>query len=165
MEYSIRRATPADSVILAHHRRAMFEDMGTRDAAELTRVQNDFEPWVWQRLTDGTYQAWVAVNADDQVMGGAGLWLMDWPPTVVSRTRQRGNLFNVYTKPEHRRKGIARALTKTILQWCATHDVDCVILHASADGRPLYESLGFRSTNEMRLQLQRQSPASNSNGE
>jgi hypothetical protein len=28
--------------------------------------------------------------------------------------------------------------------------VDAVILHSSPEGRPLYESLGFTSTNEMR---------------
>jgi hypothetical protein len=28
-----------------------------------------------------------------------------------------------------------------------------VILHASDDGRQLYESLGFESTNEMRLKV------------
>jgi hypothetical protein len=28
-----------------------------------------------------------------------------------------------------------------------------VFLHASDEGRPLYEELGFRATNEMRLRL------------
>jgi len=31
--------------------------------------------------------------------------------------------------------------------------VDVVVLHASPEGRPLYEALGFAATNEMRIQL------------
>jgi hypothetical protein len=29
--------------------------------------------------------------------------------------------------------------------------VESLVLHASKDGRPLYEQLGFKATNEMRL--------------
>ena len=34
--------------------------------------------------------------------------------------------------------------------------ITVVILHASDDGRPLYEAVGFKPTNEMRLLLQGQ---------
>jgi predicted GNAT family N-acyltransferase len=46
---------------------------------------------------------------------------------------------------------MARALMQIALEWCAANQVDAVILHASAEGRRLYESLGFEPTNEMRL--------------
>ena len=39
------------------------------------------------------------------------------------------------------------------LEWCRANRVRAVILHASDDGRPLYESLGFEPTNEMRISL------------
>jgi hypothetical protein len=35
--------------------------------------------------------------------------------------------------------------------WCAREGVGTVILHASDEGRPLYEKLGFEATNEMSL--------------
>ena len=37
------------------------------------------------------------------------------------------------------------------LDWCASHEIDHVTLPASGEGGPLYESQGFRSTNEMKL--------------
>jgi hypothetical protein len=40
------------------------------------------------------------------------------------------------------------------LAWCRAHHVRAVILHASDDGRRLYESMGFHSTNEMRILLE-----------
>ena len=70
---------------------------------------------------------------------------------VVAAGQWRGNILNVYTEPEHRRRGIARALMQIALEWCASNDVDAVILHASAEGSALYASLGFAPTNEMRL--------------
>jgi hypothetical protein len=48
-------------------------------------------------------------------------------------------------------KGIARALMQIALEWSAANHLDVVILHASDDGRGLYESFGFEPTNEMRL--------------
>jgi GNAT superfamily N-acetyltransferase len=64
---------------------------------------------------------------------------------------RRGNILNVYTHPDYRQQGMARALMETALGWCRANRIGCVILHASADGRPLYEALGFQATNEMRL--------------
>jgi len=44
-------------------------------------------------------------------------------------------------------------LMQTALNWCREHEIDTVILHASSAGRPIYESMGFQPTNEMRLHL------------
>ena len=65
-------------------------------------------------------------------------------PTIVA------NILNVYTLPENRRMGLARKQMQASLAWCSQHGVRAVILHASDDGRRLYESLGFKSTNELR---------------
>ena len=84
---------------------------------------------------------------------GLGLWLMDWPPHVMGAGERRGNIVNVYTEAAHRRRGLARFLMNTALEWCRANCVDVVILHASKDGRQLYDSMGFKPTNEMRLVL------------
>jgi ribosomal protein S18 acetylase RimI-like enzyme len=140
-----------DAAAIVGHRRAMFHDMGRRDEAKLTQMSAEFEPWLRNRMESGEYLAWMAVAADGSIAGGAGLWLMDWPPHVIGSGARRGNILNVYVRPESRRRGIARALMETALEWTRANGVDCVILHASDDGRALYESLGFKLTNEMRL--------------
>src|SRR5262249_19148662 len=108
-------------------------------------------PWVQEKMLAGEYLTWLAVTHDGAVAGGAGLWLMDWPPHMVGTGPRRGNILNVYTEPEFRRRGLARQLTLAAMHWCRTNGIDCVILHASDEGRPLYESLGFQRTNEMRI--------------
>jgi hypothetical protein len=41
----------------------------------------------------------------------------------------------------------------TILEWLKQRGFRAVNLHASREGRPLYEKLGFEATNEMRLKF------------
>jgi len=149
--YCIRLAGVDDAQVIVEHRRAMFRDMGRGDEARLAQMSAAFEPWLLRRMESGEYLAWMAVAADGSIAGGAGLWLMDWPPHLLGSGARRGNIVNVYVRRESRRRGIARALMETALEWTRANGVDCVILHASDEGRALYESLGFAPTNEMRL--------------
>jgi hypothetical protein len=40
---------------------------------------------------------------------------------------------------------------KCIIDWSREQKLDRLVLHAAEDARPLYERLGFVSTNEMRF--------------
>jgi ribosomal protein S18 acetylase RimI-like enzyme len=153
MEFTIRRAVLEDGQVIVAHRRAMFWDMGRRDLAALDAMSARFEPWLLAKMRAGEYLAWFAASAGGEIAAGLGLWLMDWPPHLVGSGPRRGNIVNVYTNPESRRNGLARSLVRAALDWCRDNGVDCVILHASEEGRGLYEGLGFRATNEMRILL------------
>jgi len=148
-----RRATleTSDLDSIVHHRRAMFLDMGYRDERALDTMSVRFRPWVRQKMEANEYLAWFVLAPDSSIAAGLGLWLMDWPPHMAAAGQWRGNILNVYTEPEHRRRGMARALMQTALEWCVANQVGAVILHASTEGGALYESLGFTPTNEMRL--------------
>ena len=135
------------------HRRAMFCEMGYQDEQALDKMCVAFEPWLAGRMQTGEYLAWFAVSADGAVAAGLGLWLMDWPPHMIGPGARRGNILNVYTEPHSRRLGLARTLMETALGWCRDNGIRAVILHASNEGRALYEALGFKSTNEMRLEI------------
>ncbi len=129
----------------------MFKEMGYHDEAALDTMSARFLPWVQQKMESNEYLTWFALTPGSFIAARLGLWLMDWPPHLVAGGRWRGNILNVYTEPAHRRRGLARALMQVALDWCEANEVGAVILHASPEGRPLYESLGFTSTNEMRL--------------
>ena len=150
---ALRRATIADAGTIAKHRRAMFRDMGYHDEVALDSMSTTFLPWLEAKMESGDYLAWLAVTAADFVVAGAGLWLMDWPAHMVGSSTRRGNIVNVYTEPQFRRRGLARWLMKVVLHWCKVNGIDFVILHASQEGRSLYESLGFQPGNEMRIKL------------
>lgn len=149
--FTIRPGTAEDAETIVAHRRAMFFDGGFRDERALDEMSAAFGPWLRRKMADGEYLAWFAIAADGSIAAGAGLWLMDWPPHMIGPGRWCGNIVNVYTEPDCRRMGLARRLMDTALDWCRSKGVRAVILHASDEGRPLYEKMGFTATNEMRI--------------
>jgi GNAT superfamily N-acetyltransferase len=151
--FEIRRASTADLETLVEHRAAMFRDMGYSDEAALDSMSAKFSGWLLEHMNAGDYLAWLVVAPDKSIAGGAGLWLMDWPPHMIGQDTRRGNILNVYTAEPFRRRGLARQLMEAVLIWCRENRVDTIVLHASSDGRSLYDAMGFAPTNEMRLQL------------
>jgi len=155
--YRIRRATAADAGVLARHRAEMFRDMGELPASVYDTLIDAARAYLTQAVTDGRYVGWVAeLDAGSrEIIGGAGLQLRELLPRPdVARERlvrgPQGLIVNVYTERAWRRKGVADALMRELLQWCRENGIESVVLHASDEGRPLYERLGFRPTNEMR---------------
>jgi GNAT superfamily N-acetyltransferase len=158
MEYRIRQATGADVGIITEHRYRMFREMGHGDPEVQRRAVPIYVNWLTERLQNGRYQGWLMVTASGMVVAGVGLWLMDWPTGVVDLAPFRGYVFNVWTDPEHRRKGLSRQLMQALLAACRTQGIHRVGLHASAAGRAGYEALGFTPSNEMTITLQDKEP-------
>ncbi|SRR5579864_819132 len=152
----IRAATIADAEAIVAHRRAMFFDMGHRDTHQLNAMITAFRPWLREKIASNEYLAWMGTSRDGTIVAGLGLWLMDWPPHLIGPGSRRGNILNVYTERSYRRQGIAKRLMEVALEWCKANGIQAVILHASEEGRGLYQKLGFEPTNEMRLMLARE---------
>jgi ribosomal protein S18 acetylase RimI-like enzyme len=106
----------------------------------------------------GEYLAWVAesVAAAPAIVGGAGVQLR----SILPRPREgavdlelgpEAMVLNVYVEPGWRKRGVGEALMRALLDDLARRKLRRVVLHASDEGRRLYERLGFVPTNEMRL--------------
>jgi ribosomal protein S18 acetylase RimI-like enzyme len=152
VEIKIRPATPDDVPELTWHRRGMYEDMGYSDAAALEKMSSTCRPFMVAGLANGTLHGWLA-QAGDRVVAGGFVLVSPWPSHPYDGQCRRATILNMNTDPEFRRRGVARRLMQTMIGWCRQEGFVSVDLHASNKGRPLYESLGFRPTNEMRLDL------------
>jgi GNAT superfamily N-acetyltransferase len=150
---SIRPATINDIPTLLRHRRMMWWDMGRHDEAALDLMEKSAREYFTLAIPDGTYRGFLAADSDQQVVGGGGIVISAWPGLFPQRIPKRAMILNMYVEREFRRKGIARALMQAMIAWCRENGFANVGLHASDEGRPLYEQLGFKSTNEMRLDL------------
>lgn len=148
-EFTIRQAALADAEQIVTHRRRMFEDMGNKDSDALLRMQTAFRPWLIDHMQRGLYHSWLACTPDGAVVSGSDIWLIDWPAGQYDISSYRGYILNVYTQPEFRRRGLARQLVQTGMSWCYNNHIQVVMLHASPEGRKVYEGLGFTPTNEM----------------
>jgi GNAT superfamily N-acetyltransferase len=159
--FQIRFASASDLEVISWHRARMFRDMeelpselfDSFRAQSLTALQRTFG--------EGRYVGWLASPKDhsDKIVAGAGVQLREVPPhpqpnangkidIVVGR---QAIIQNVYTEPEWRRRGLAGLLLETIIAWTSEQGIESVVLHASDEGRAVYERLGFVQTTEMRL--------------
>jgi GNAT superfamily N-acetyltransferase len=148
----IREATTLDIPEILRHRRGMYEDMDYKDSDALAAMISATAPYLAKAVAEGSFRTWLALLDGRPVASGSVL-ISPWPSHPYDGQCKRATILNVYTSPEHRRKGIARRLMRTMIEWCKTEQFAAVYLHASKDGGSLYEQLGFEPTNEMRLML------------
>lgn len=144
-----REATAADAELITAHRRAMFADARDADEPVLEVMSRNFEPWVTRMLRAGRYAGWITSDGHRPV-ASAGLMFLDWAPHPLDPAGEyRAYLLNVFVEPEYRKRGLARALVELCLDEARRRNICVVALHASDAGRRVYESMGFKSTNEM----------------
>ena len=162
----IRLATPDDAPIIARQRTQMFLDMGsaTEEISEaLIRASVEYHRRVIER---GEYTGWLAAvremsprDMPSHVVGSVGALVRQIPPfpfidAAGNRSVAMGKqalVVNMYVEPSWRRRGLAERLMMGVLAWSRREKIDRLVLHASAEGKSLYEKLGFVMTNEMRL--------------
>ena len=149
---TIREATQADIPEILRQRRAMYEDMDYKDAEPLTAMQSLTADYLKQALRNASFRGWLAI-AEDKVVAGGAIVISPWPAHPYDLECRRATILNVYTDPRYRRHGIARQLMHAMIDWCRREGFANVHLHASKDGRHLYESMGFQASNEMTLRL------------
>lgn len=149
--YALRLATVADAPLLAYQRRAMFVATGALVPEDADALEAAVRRYVERALPAGTFHAWI-VEVNGVPVAGGGLQLR----TLMPRPGHLGGapeglIVSMWTEPAHRRRGLGRRIVHAILAWCAERGIRRVTLHASNDGRPLYEAFGFVGTNEMRV--------------
>jgi ribosomal protein S18 acetylase RimI-like enzyme len=158
-EFSVRPGTVADIDVLARHRAAMFRDMGSLPETLYDAMCDAARLYFAQAMTNGEYLSWLATpsGAPGKLIAGAGMQLRPAlphlrkaPDGVHLTSGLQGLIVNVYTEPAWRRRGLAALLMRYVLDGARAHKVGSLVLHASPQGRKLYEALGFVPTNEMR---------------
>ncbi|HEX3319722.1 MAG TPA: GNAT family N-acetyltransferase [Terriglobales bacterium] len=149
----IRPATLDDIRTILHHRRSMYEDMGKRDTRALDIMEVTSEKYFRSAIVDGSYRGFLAETSDRKVVAGGGIVISHWPAHPGGLHPRRAMILNMYTEKEFRRRGIARQLMLVMMDWVRREGFPKVGLHASDEGRPLYESLGFEVSNEMEIRL------------
>ena len=160
-QVSIRQATLADVEVIARHRAAMYRDMGVITPEAAARLIVATEAYLREATPRGEYVGWLASvdAATDAVVAGVGVQRRRTLPAPRRRPDgavhitegRQAIVVNVYTEPAFRRRGLSYRLMLELLGWARATGLESLVLHASPDGRALYERLGFSPTNEMRF--------------
>lgn len=153
----IRRASVNDAAALARHRAEMFRDMGKLSDALYEPLVEASAQYFAHAVPSGEYVAWIASEAmvSGAPVAGAGVQLR----TLLPRPDEdglrlvpgpEGLILNVFTERAWRRRGIAASLMHHVLEYARERGLGRIVLHASPEGRALYDQMGFVPTTEMR---------------
>jgi len=149
---SVRPATISDIETILHHRRSMYLDMGVATPQSAALLEPASRTFFEAALPTGGYYG-LLVEVEGAVVAGGGVLLADWPGSPSNREAKRAWILNVYVEKAWRKRGLARLVMESLVDWCRAQGFKSVSLHSSDEGRGLYEKMGFRPTNEMRLTL------------
>jgi GNAT superfamily N-acetyltransferase len=159
--FRVRSATPSDAPVIAWHRARMFQDMGQLPPALFEALKGRAQAYLFEALARGEYVGWLASpeREPETIVAGAGVQLRRVLPHplqlgdggIAVGEGRHGIVLNLFTEPAWRRRGLGELLMRKILAWAQEERLERLVLHASDDGRRLYERLGFVATNEMRL--------------
>ena len=152
-EIRLRPGTLDDVPEILRQRRGMYHDMGHTDPAGLDAMVTSSEPYLRNAMADDTLHSWLATTEEGHVLGGGIVIITPRLSRPHFPRCHEASILNVYVYPEFRRRGIARRLMQAMIDWCRDAGYLYVSLHASNDGRALYESMGFEPTGELRLKL------------
>lgn len=150
MNATLRPSTPADLETHVAHRLAMFRTMKVGTEEGLSRMAEAFRPQLRTWLHTGQCRGFI-VEEDGRAVASVLLLMRDAIPTPVTPLSVRGYLFNIYTEPAHRRRGLAARLTDAVLDLARELGLEILEVHASLEAEGLYQRLGFMPTSEMRL--------------
>jgi ribosomal protein S18 acetylase RimI-like enzyme len=140
----IRRATAADRDAVIALRLAFVADVrGDAIEAAGTAFEATIAAYVDDTTARGVLHSWLAVDEGGQAVGLASMLVADVPPLPDHPLAKEGYVINVWVAPDARRRGIARALMDELTGEAHALGMRRLHLYATADGRPLYEQLGF----------------------
>lgn len=83
---------------------------------------------------------------DGGIVSCALLLITERPANPSFITGRTGTVYNVYTLPNYRRKGLAKRVMQELLTDAEAFGLDFVDLKATKDGYHLYNTLGFKET-------------------
>ncbi len=137
MEY--RKAEISDAAVLAALRKKQLIDEGGQPNDE---IDDELEKYFSDGLSDDSLVVWVADDGG-RIIGTAGACYFRYPPTFTNVQGKVAYVTNVYIEDAYRKRGIATNLMNEVMEDIKERGCKVIRLHASDQGRRLYEKLGF----------------------
>ena len=101
-----------------------------------------------EHIADGTHFA-VTASYDGKECGCGAICLTEELPSPDNPSGKCAYLMNIYVREEFRNHGIAHKIVSRLIDEAKKRDCGKIYLETTADGKPVYRSLGFRDMADM----------------
>jgi ribosomal protein S18 acetylase RimI-like enzyme len=141
-EMNYRKAEEKDISQLIELRKIQLIDEGL---TPINNIDMELRKYFKSSLNDGSLISWIA-EENDKIIATSGICYYQLPPSYSNPTGKNAYVTNMYTKNEYRRKGIALKLLKLVVEEARVRGDKIVRLHASKQGKSIYERFGFKDS-------------------
>lgn len=143
MEPRYCKAGPEDLELLVRTRiQVLLAANQLPEGTDMTAVETASRDYYRAALADGSHAAWLVFDGDTWI-GAGGVSFYRIMPTYHNPSGRRAYLMNIYTRPDYRRRGIARHMVDLLVGEARQRGITAISLEATDMGRPLYEDYGF----------------------
>lgn len=153
----VQAASCDDIEVLAKHHRCMFEEIWAHkkipfDPELMRTMESNYIEKLRIDLKSGSCHAWI-IYRNDRILSSGAVSMCSYVPVPHDPSSQIAFLHSIYTEPEERGKGYARAITKHAIEYCKQNKIARLYLFASESGRIIYENEGFVSVDNTMMKL------------
>ena len=134
-----RRANINDVNVLVKFRKQQLLDEG---GVELNNIDTELENYFLKNIPNNEFISWLAIE-NNEIVATSGLCFYQIPPNFSNPSGNIGYITNIYTKNEHRKKGISSKLLEKIIEEAKLLNCKVLRLHSSKDGKNIYKKYGF----------------------
>ena len=139
----IRRVEEIDVPIMTAARLNYLTEMqGERAPEYLQELQQKLQSFFIETMKEGSFFALLA-EFEGKVVSYGGMIVKKIPGDLNQSSYLEGDILNMYTLPEYRRKGISSRILEELMKEAKVMGISKVALHCSKDGEPLYRKFGF----------------------
>lgn len=105
-------------------------------------IDDELEEYFSSSISNENLIVWLATE-EEYIIGTCGCCFFQYPPSFSNVTGRIAYITNVYTRNEYRKQGIATKLLELISDEIKNRGYKFVRLHASSQGKKIYEKMGF----------------------
>ncbi len=116
-----------------------LREEGAKEEIDLVPALKDYYN---RHMADGTFVSWLAFDKD-MIIGTSGMSFVEKPPYFGCPSGKIGLLSSMFTKPDYRRRGIAKELLSRVVNDAKEYGCGAVQITASDMGVKLYTDFGF----------------------
>lgn len=123
----------------------LSSEKGVSSSEEVQDIRTKLKEYLTKHLNNG----FIAIIAEDEneVLATAFMSIVERPPIIAFSSYLVGTVYNVFTYPQYRGKGIATKVMTELLSEAKLLGVAAVDLMSTENGKTLYKNLGFRVSN------------------